>query len=433
MKLFRRKKSEKVIYRTNEFDEMDVSIRLNDDYYINKMNMIHLKEEDLKRIKWMKPIIEENIDEIVDVFYSSILNVDHLKRMIEQNSTLERLKGTLRIHTLEMFDGRIDDSFLEKRIRIAKAHFRIGLEPNWYMGSFLNLQNKITLIIFREMANMMDPLELITALNKLISFEQQIVLKAYDDENMKRLQNQYEKGKEEMKNEIMQVSENLVALAQETEASVETVSSEFHSVNQNTTESNRQALFAKKFAEEGLKKLHETTERVHFIVDMTEEVTGKMDQLVNSSKKITKIVFIVQEIADRTNLLALNSAIEAARAGEHGKGFAVVSQEVKKLAEQTKSAISEIQSIITISENETNQVVQMIKEMQQSVFSGTSTFRKGNEAIDKVVKSIEQSGTVVSTVHKRIEELNEAIKEIEGMTMQVRISAEQLKEVAFHA
>ncbi|WAA12915.1 methyl-accepting chemotaxis protein [Fervidibacillus halotolerans] len=254
---------------------------------------------------------------------------------------------------------------------------------------------------------------------------------AYDEEIMKGLQREYEKGKEDMKNEIMSVSENLVALAQETESSVETVSKEFHTVNQRTTESNQQALTAKTFAQEGLRKLNDSMERVHLIIQMIEDVAKTIDSLGKSSEKIAKIVYIVQEIADRTNLLALNSAIEAARAGEHGRGFAVVSKEVKKLAEQTKNSISEIQSIITTTDNDTKQVVHMVKEMQQLVYTGTNTFREGNESFHKVVHSIEQSGSVVSTVYEQIENLNKAVKDIEGATNRVRTSAEQLREVAF--
>lgn len=411
-------------------EEMEVAIALDDESYLQKMAMIRFTERDLKLIKCVKPIVEEHIDELVDDFYSAILEIGHLRELIEKHSTLERLKGTLRIHTIEMFSGTIDESFMEKRFRVAKAHFRIGLEPNWYMGSFQNLQNKITSLICEEIKSKEEIVEILAAVHKLISFEQQIVLEAYEVENVKLLHSQYEKGKDDLKNKMVLISENLVALAEETHASVETLSTKFQEVNKTATESNRQTLVAKDYAREGQGKLDELVKKVQLIETLTGDMAKTIGQLGESSKQIANIVYIVQEIADQTNLLALNSAIEAARAGEHGKGFAIVSQEVRKLAEQTKNSISEIQSLISNSENYTREVTGIIKEVQEAVLSGTSVFRDSHESFRQVVESIEQSGTTVLNVHKQMGELVHVVEEIERATDQVAASAEQLNEAA---
>lgn len=115
---------------------MNVEIRVEDKEIIKKLKMIHITEEDLKLIKAIQPIILTYGDELVDNFYGTILQVSELKEMIERHTTKEWLRETLKKHVIEMFDGVINDAFIQKQLRIAKAHYSIGLPPSSYMGAF---------------------------------------------------------------------------------------------------------------------------------------------------------------------------------------------------------------------------------------------------------------------------------------------------------
>ena len=148
-----------------------------------QIQMIQLRDEDLRLISQMQPIVASHIERITDSFYESILRVDTLRQLILENSDVDYLRRTLSNHLIEMFTGRIDQAFIEKRFRIAMVHQKIGLPPKWYMVSFQNLQNSL-LSLVHEMGDLLPEREQIRqSITKLLSLEQQLVLEAYEEKN----------------------------------------------------------------------------------------------------------------------------------------------------------------------------------------------------------------------------------------------------------
>lgn len=204
------------------------------------------------------------------------------------------------------------------------------------MGAFQNLQQALFSLISKEVEIETERYTIISAMNKLLSFEQQIVLEAYEKETVAKIHGRYDEGKKDLRNKILIVSEGLVALAEETQAATKVLTTNLAAINGKTGESNATFMTATSKSVEGENTLRAMLEKIRSIEKYTEDMNKAIGQLSSSTTEITNVITLVKGIADQTNLLALNSAIEAARAGEHGKGFAVVADEVRKLAEQTK-------------------------------------------------------------------------------------------------
>lgn len=405
-----------------------VRIQISDEDITRQLKMIDFKESDLKLIKTLQPLVKERADEIVDHFYGKLLQFPELEFFIDEHSTMEKLGATLKQHLVEMFNGVFDQAYVEKRKKIANVHHRINLPIKWYIASFQNLQSSLIDIIHETVGDRESIRQFTKAVEKLLHFEMQFVLDTISDHKNTDSDSEYVKMKEELKDSISSVSEEVAALSEETSSSVEQLVQSSQDVNQNVQNCTEKSHATKKVAETGMEKMQSLQKQIRSITESTTYMKETILKLNESSEKIQKVVNMVQDIAEQTNLLALNSAIEAARAGEHGKGFAVVADEVRKLADQTKTSVSEIGTLINQSNSFTFEVVDAIQEVQTMVENGEKESNETNESFNLITSSVDETLEEIQYVNDRMRELVSIIEEIGSATEKVSASAENLDE-----
>ena len=149
----------------------------------------------------------------------------------------------------------------------------------------------------------------------------------------------------------------------------------------------------------------------------------KMKSLGDRSMEITGIVDTISRISEQTNMLALNAAIEAARAGEHGRGFSVVAEEVRKLAERTASATQEIDKLVKAIHQETNETVQAIERQTQVVEQESQLVGQAGESLTRIRDVSTESASLVTDISSL------AKAQVEG-TVKVGRTMKEISEIA---
>lgn len=208
----------------------------------------------------------------------------------------------------------------------------------------------------------------------------------------------------------------------------------------NVSDASKQAV---SISDSGKKATEDTIERMQVIKDQMESIGETVVRLSEHSRAIEEIISVVQDLADQSNLLAVNASIEAARAGEHGKGFAVVAHEIKSLADQSKEATDQVRTILDDTRKWVSAVVMATEQgskaveagVQQSVLAGESiqsladSVLVSSQAASVIDASTAQQFSGVEQVAVAMTSIDQAMRQsIEG-TNQLESSAKRLEEL----
>ncbi|UFT99576.1 methyl-accepting chemotaxis protein [Radiobacillus kanasensis] len=192
--------------------------------------------------------------------------------------------------------------------------------------------------------------------------------------------------------------------------------------------------------EDGSKLMMNSIQQMAKIDQIVKGSVEKVKGLDSQSQEISKLVSVIKDVAEQTNLLALNAAIEAARAGEHGKGFAVVADEVRKLAEQVADSVKDITEIVGSIQNESSTVVVALEDGYKEVEEGTNqikttgdTFNSINSSVEGMVSSIKSVTTSLSEISTSSQEMNTSIEEVASISEESAAGVEQTSASAQQA
>lgn len=220
-------------------------------------------------------------------------------------------------------------------------------------------------------------------------------------EDISKLSDSASSGTEKQTSQITQVV-----------AAMEEMSSTITEVAKNTADAANSANKAKESAATGSKVVQSSIEGMERIAKSVESSAKTIKELGKSSNQIGEIVAVIDDIADQTNLLALNAAIEAARAGEQGRGFAVVADEVRKLADRTTKATKEIADMVKKIQRDTADAVAAMNEWNREVKNGVELSNSAGESLKQIVGLAQNVTDMVNQIATATEEQSAASEEI---------------------
>ncbi|MBK8946120.1 MAG: HAMP domain-containing protein [Ignavibacteriae bacterium] len=233
-------------------------------------------------------------------------------------------------------------------------------------------------------------------------------------------------------NQIASSAEEMTAGVQEQSSQIDEVASAIEEMASTIIQTTRNASSALEYsqksgslAKNGGEVVKQTVEGMNEIADIVSQTSTTIKELGKSSNQIGEIIQVIDDIADQTNLLALNAAIEAARAGEQGRGFAVVADEVRKLAERTTTATKEIATMIKQIQKDTNNAVESIESGTKVVENGKELANKAIISLKEIIESTNETKDVINLVAAASEQQSSSAEQISRNLTNINLVAKE--------
>lgn len=228
--------------------------------------------------------------------------------------------------------------------------------------------------------------------------------------------------------QITQNAEASMVMTEETAAAMEETATGIQQIADSANTAAESSISASQASERGNHVVQQVIAQMELINDSVEQIGTTINGLHINTKKISDIVNLITAIADQTNLLALNAAIEAARAGEHGKGFAVVADEVRRLAEQSSQSATEIYNLISTIQADSNASINVMEKGKEDVKAGMEFTTEVGEIFKEILTSSEEVASQIREISAASQQISASSEEVAASVNNIKQSAEQSSE-----
>src|SRR5690625_4594020 len=382
------------------------------------IKLVQLSQEDLDALQLIDDIIEKHAPAIAERHYQMIMDIPEIKNIFETFTTYERYTTAITHYYKQLTKPHLDNEYIQYRKKVGKIHSSIQLTEEWFIGSYMRVYEYLIPHVTNRFASQPQKLaKIIVALDRIITFDTIIVLESYREANDFQLINKIS----DVMDVITKIDEvgNLLSVVEQTteeanevnhntqqlHASVDEIANTANDASKQTNFMVKQANDSKSVVESSLKGFSTTMKDFQKSRENFQALTSKVNN-------ISEVVDFIKNIAEETNLLALNASIEAARAGEHGQGFAVVANEVRKLAEQTKVSVGNITSEIEEVQQNSVKVNTDIDHLSENLNSHVKQTDSSIRAIDHIIDYVDKIKESIHLIASITERESEATEEI---------------------
>ncbi|RZD17427.1 MAG: phosphate/phosphite/phosphonate ABC transporter substrate-binding protein [Candidatus Acididesulfobacter guangdongensis] len=301
--------------------------------------------------------------------------------------------------------------FISNKITETKAN-----KINVFLNDFLT-ENKD----LRKRLPYVDLYNIDREINSLFDYLYNTFQKALDSTNIVAVDANIESASMD---KIYKENESLSGQVASISSAIDEISMSHKEMTKSAKDSQKSSKTSLERANKGNAMIENIITEIRTVSNSIENLNVTMTELDKSSKEIGDVISLISDIADQTNLLALNAAIEAARAGEQGRGFAVVADEVKKLAERTSKSTSDTRKIIESLFQETSKTVQAIKDVIENVKKISSESMQAEELFNNIMKAAGEEKNSIDLISSSAEQLEIAVTEVEkNLTIVQKVSA----------
>lgn len=360
--------------------------------------------ETCAELRALWPVVEPAVPRILDIMYAHILNQADLKALFVNQDRIDGARKRQAQHWQRLFAGVFDGDYVASVERIAATHARIGLQPSFYISTYLIALEEIhALIVDTFTGRMMGSTgrkrvsQAIQAVDRAVLFDLQLVVTAYLAETgvgfrsrLEALADQFGEAINGFTGTLNTSAGTLTTNAEFLLGSANSTSAEASALSETADQSSSNMQAVASAAEEITASIGEITRQTQQAADNTAvavTTVGRAGEIVETlnttATRIGDVVNLIQSIAGQTNLLALNATIEAARAGDAGKGFAVVAGEVKALSAQTAKATDDIRVQVNAVQGVVSQIADAMTDIAQAVDRIRETTGAIADAVDQ--------------------------------------------------